>query len=509
MIERSGHGRGWLGPVVLLVWAATSLTSVEGCAGGCFTCNLHLDLRPLGGWSGTASCDSGCPPGERCFGSGCTSICGRPCAEDDDCSTGQVCVERWGSAMCQPGCGDDHDCSPCERCTPAGACVACDGDYRCDERIGLCEPVTHACTNDVDCEGWQACADTEEGLRCVDLGPAWLSTSACTTGARHTCCASYAAVGGFGTYCFGASAEGQLGLESLAPLGVVFEPSDLRAEGDATCSEHQCVGRNDFGQLDPSAGAPTWLDAWTPLGGAGASFEIVGVGTSRSCGASGGVVTCFGEPGALVGEHVLATSQVTKLVVGHDHACAETPEGVWCFGEASLGRLGGLTSPTLHPTFVAPAAFRDSTCALEPASGSVYCWGDGSSGQLGDGGLTLSSSTPVWVLGGASRLALGDGFACAGHDEQVRCWGRNERGQLGRGLTSATLEPPDQDVALSPAQWAAASTWLGSLTAGEAHTCAAVGTTSPFAFCWGSNEHGALHPSVEPSHPSPVMVLAP
>ena len=87
------------------------------------------------------------------------------------------------------------------------------------------------------------------------------------------------------------------------------------------------------------------------------------------------------------------------------------------------------------------AAIDIHACALL-TDGTVSCWGDDSYGQLGAGKTTpdAGSATPVAVQGlpgAASAICVGDAFSCAivGNDENaaVWCWGDNTYGQLGNG----------------------------------------------------------------------------
>jgi alpha-tubulin suppressor-like RCC1 family protein len=73
-------------------------------------------------------------------------------------------------------------------------------------------------------------------------------------------------------------------------------------------------------------------------------------------------------------------------------------------------------------------------CALK-ADGSVVCWGDNSSGQLGNGS-TQDSATPVAAAGLSHAVILSSGHrhSCALlADGTVACWGDNGYGQLGNG----------------------------------------------------------------------------
>ena len=108
----------------------------------------------------------------------------------------------------------------------------------------------------------------------------------------------------------------------------------------------------------------------------------------------------------------------------------------------------------------------DHACAILD-DGTVRCWGQNSSGQLGNGDAQLTSSTtPVTVVGvsGATALALGDSHACAlMSNGQVRCWGANLDGQAGNASTFAyvltgkrrspasTTPPPSPPAPFTPA----------------------------------------------------------
>lgn len=116
-------------------------------------------------------------------------------------------------------------------------------------------------------------------------------------------------------------------------------------------------------------------------------------------------------------------------------------------------------------------------------NGTVRCWGDGSTGALGDDTMDDQPRPPVLVEGidDATDVVAGHHFSCALHaDQTVSCWGANDRGQLGDASfidspVPATVSGLDDAVALA---------------AGESNACAvrAGGTV----VCWGSNEEGQL-----------------
>lgn len=120
-----------------------------------------------------------------------------------------------------------------------------------------------------------------------------------------------------------------------------------------------------------------------------------------------------------------------------------------CWGDNTSGQLGfGDLAKHSSPVYVsgittatAVAVGQNFACAIV-GGGSVMCWGDNTYGQLGNSSC-VSSSTPVPVTGisNAKQISLGEIFACALlNDNTVKCWGDNTQGQLGLapGVTNTT-----------------------------------------------------------------------
>jgi len=72
------------------------------------------------------------------------------------------------------------------------------------------------------------------------------------------------------------------------------------------------------------------------------------------------------------------------------------------------------------------------TCAVK-TDGSLWCWGDNSYGQIGNGTLGGSVSEPVQVIpSGVSSVSSGWFHTCAvKQNGSLWCWGDNGYGQLG------------------------------------------------------------------------------
>jgi alpha-tubulin suppressor-like RCC1 family protein len=147
---------------------------------------------------------------------------------------------------------------------------------------------------------------------------------------------------------------------------------------------------------------------------------------------------------------------------------------------------------TLHHSYAQGliATSISHTCALTKASDAgVKCWGNNSSGQLGDG-TTTQRNQPVQVVGltnGVAAVGVGSNFSCALLTSgQVKCWGANDSGQLGTG--------PDRDPSSVPVSVLASAgnplTGVTSLSVGNLHTCVMLGTGG--AKCWGDNQSGQL-----------------
>jgi alpha-tubulin suppressor-like RCC1 family protein len=150
-----------------------------------------------------------------------------------------------------------------------------------------------------------------------------------------------------------------------------------------------------------------------------------------------------------------------SVSAGKDHSCAVVGSNgaVQCVGTNQSGQLGDkTTTPRTTPVTVSglngaiavsagydstPNFNYGSTCAIRGNDSTIWCWGNNSNGQLGDGTLT-SRLTPVQVVGitDAKMVALSDRYACALRaDATVWCWGMNSWGQLGDGTVADRAVP--------------------------------------------------------------------
>ena len=190
-------------------------------------------------------------------------------------------------------------------------------------------------------------------------------------------------------------------------------------------------------------------------------YGQLGVGTTAGPETCGGatVAWCSATPVDVSG----LTSGVSAISAGNNDTCALTVAGgVECWGmngsgQLGIGTIGGpemcgdvnvingakacSTTPVevsgLSSGVIAISTTFD-TCALLN-TGGVKCWGDNTTGQLGDG-TTVNRSTPVDVTGlasGVAAISVGGQGACAlTVAGGVKCWGDNSFGELGDGTST-------------------------------------------------------------------------
>ena len=143
-------------------------------------------------------------------------------------------------------------------------------------------------------------------------------------------------------------------------------------------------------------------------------------------------------------------SAVVELAARNAGTCAREMDGsVWCWGRGDTGRVGDGNASRDNPKPVQVvnvsgasqlAVGAAMSCALV-AGGAVWCWGGNSAGEIGDG-TYQDRSTAVQVAGltGVTAIAAGDDHVCAvDGDGTVTCWGDDAQGQLGDGIAAPVV----------------------------------------------------------------------
>jgi alpha-tubulin suppressor-like RCC1 family protein len=183
---------------------------------------------------------------------------------------------------------------------------------------------------------------------------------------------------------------------------------------------------------------------------------------------AGGVRNCFvtsdnrvqciqsaGPGGAPIPVDQGLSHAIALAVEASDNMCALLDDGsAACFGSNGVGQLGnGSTTLSQTPVVVSGLAgaawisagtFATHHCALL-ATGSLRCWGNNDSGQLGTGSFNSSafSSTPQAVIGIGNAVTVAAAYrdTCAVlADGTVRCWGQRFWNGTDSALSTATPE---------------------------------------------------------------------
>ncbi|MCK7593616.1 hypothetical protein [Pseudomarimonas salicorniae] len=295
-----------------------------------------------------------------------------------------------------------------------------------------------------------------------------------SVGRRQSCAVTTAGA----AWCWGGSPDGQIGDgefdDRFSPVPVVGLDSGVRAiaAGDrSSCAVMdtgavKCWGTNtSFGLGLPSQ--PSTFQSPTPVDVPG----VTNVRMIRAASAGRGTcvvdnadqVTCWGSPfGGPTGINNHETpdrlSGVDRIAVGAFGGCALLGNGsVKCWGNGSSGELGydpsvedfrveartvpGLSDSTV--THIAAGWFH--RCAAL-SSGKVRCWGQNFNGELGRGSSSELEFTPDDVVGlptsGTARgLVAGINGSCAEWDDgRVFCWGANSLGEFATSDTESSLQ---------------------------------------------------------------------
>src|SRR5262249_29289796 len=154
--------------------------------------------------------------------------------------------------------------------------------------------------------------------------------------------------------------------------------------------------------------------------------------------------------------HGLATQDtIAGVAAGVTHSMAVTSSGiVLAWGHNASGELGGaITADQLSPAIVngvqngrAVAAGDGWSMALE-ADGTVLAWGNNESGGLGDGNAPTDPATPAPIYGltsgsGVVQIAAGYSFGLVlKSDQSVWAWGNGTSGELGDGSLDKRSAP--------------------------------------------------------------------
>ena len=311
---------------------------------------------------------------------------------------------------------------------------------------------------------------------------------AVAAGRAHTCVLALTEYLETALYCWGDNGQGQLGDSSLtsrsSPVQVAAQAYQVAVGRDHTCvvTEERtvsCWGRNDAGQL--------------------------GIGTLSAAESTP--------------QEVPGLTGIVDVSAGDDNTCAVDDDGeAWCWGSDSHGQLGdggGAGTPQTSPAPVTMTGVDEGflridvgarhVCAVarggdDDSTPQLYCWGDDSAGQLGNGGSAADASEPTAVSTGGKQfltVATGGDASCATTVTGTGyCWGGNADGRLGVGDTTDRSTPTALDTGAIPSSpiteffFGHTGVMLVGADVGAGHGCAV--TVEQGVYCWGSNAAGQL-----------------
>lgn len=261
--------------------------------------------------------------------------------------------------------------------------------------------------------------------------------------------------------------------------------------------------------------------SWASMGGSHTCIQSTGYAdTCWGDNASGqlgqGDTTAMAAPGALIFGLDDGIDGANPPWAGGRHTCVlgygiRTAFNALCWGDNTSGQLGdGTRTNHARATAVAASARGESIDGVNFALGArhtcgfsntrLLCWGANESGQLGDG-TTIDRPIPVEVAGDMSFAATRPLLVAAGTDHTCAigrggtfCWGANASGQLGNGSMVPSTVPVPVAGALAFVQ----------ITLGDRYSCAL--TASGAAYCWGANGDGQLGNGTSVASAIPVPV---
>ncbi|MCH2547650.1 MAG: hypothetical protein MK052_08590 [Alphaproteobacteria bacterium] len=257
---------------------------------------------------------------------------------------------------------------------------------------------------------------------------------------------------------------------------------------------------------------------------------LVVTGNTHTCGIdSTGATFCWGRgTKGQLGDNSGATSIVpvavqlpvgvsyfTNIGPGKETTCAlGSDKQGYCWGLGTSGQLGnsGIVSENAPVEVSLPGGVANwksigagttHACAIAD-TGDAYCWGSNADGLLGDG--TINDSTipkKVTMPAGVdfTKISVNEGHSCALSDAgQMYCWGINTFGQLGDGSNTSRDTPTLVDFLAGVSSYT-------SMSAGLSHTCA-IGNDNQ-GYCWGRNFTSALGSTISGNSNIPRLVSLP
>ncbi len=185
----------------------------------------------------------------------------------------------------------------------------------------------------------------------------------------------------------------------------------------------------------------------------------------------------------------------------------KTDGTLWGWGEGGQGQLGrGNTLSASSPVQTVSGGTNWKSAAVSSSRGSgiktdgtLWIWGNNASGVMGDG-TTINRSSPVQTVSAGTnwkQVSIGaNGIAAVKTDGTLWVWGSGSFGEIGNGTATSRS---------SPVQTVSAGTNWKQVAAGSSSVAAV--KTDGTLWTWGRNSYGQLGTNDRINRSSPIQTV--
>lgn len=290
------------------------------------------------------------------------------------------------------------------------------------------------------------------------------------SGGQHSC-----AIGVLGTFCWGNNDAGQLGVSN----------------GNISTSFPQTVqGGHTFHRISVGTDHSCAIDVFTQEAYCWGDDSRGQLGQGTSVGSS---ALPLAIPSASI------PNPVEFVTAGDQFTCARTmTQDTYCWGKGTEGQLGlgtvadnatPIQISSHFPNFVSLGT--TSACSIRNNGVQVLdCWGDDTLLQLGNGSPATTESSPTNTgISNSFQVSVGASHACMMTNpplDSIYCWGDNSFGQSGQGNT---VGPTASAVEVTELSGNASSLAQGP---SASHVCVVTKNSPGKVMCWGDNTAGQV-----------------